>query len=88
MKKQKIMAGIAAGVLVASGLIAYFVFLRKPPAAEMSKIITSIPQFEKAGKTVFNFSALESPIFKSLNSYVQLPIVSEEKGRPNPFLPY
>lgn len=82
------MAAAAAAILVAAGLVVYFVFLRQPLALETSKVITSVPQFEKAGKTVLSLGVLESPIFKSLTSYVQLPIVSEEKGRTNPFLPY
>lgn len=88
MKKQKVMAAAAAGILVVAGLVVYFVFLRQPAAVETSKIIKVVPQFEKAGKTVLNLGVLESPIFKSLTSYVELPIVSEEKGRTNPFLPY
>ncbi|MEK7123407.1 MAG: hypothetical protein AAB851_00775 [Patescibacteria group bacterium] len=88
MKKQKVMAAAAAGILVVAGLVVYFVFLRQPAAPETSKIIKVVPQFEKAGKTFLNLGVLESPVFKSLNSYVELPIVSEEKGRANPFLSY
>lgn len=88
MKRQKLLVGLAVAILAAAGLVVYFVFLRQPLPVETSKIIKIVPQFEKAGKTTFNLAVLESPIFKSFKSYVELPVVSEEKGRINPFLPY
>ncbi len=90
-KRKKIMIwGGFALVLIALGVVFYFVFSRAIPKGAKKEAPTT-PLSEKLGKLEIKWDILEDKKFQDLESFTEPTAASlkiEEERRENPFLPF
>lgn len=91
-KRKKIMIwGGFALVLVALGVVFYFVFSKAIPKEAQQKEAPVTPLSEKLGKLEIKWDILENEKFQDLESFTEPTAASlkiEEERRENPFLPF
>ena len=103
-EKQRKLMFILIGVVLAALIVLYFSFMRpsqpeiiEEPGMIEEPAISSLPSPVVMGgilieditkKINFDIDFLEESYFQALKIYGEWPLSIEEKGRPNPFLPY
>lgn len=81
-KRQKYLILILVGVILLTFFVVWRGFLFKPKAV-LAPTISEPPEIE------INFQTLKSPLLKELQPYQEIePLLEEEMGRENPFIPY
>jgi hypothetical protein len=85
-KKQKYLIYIFILIIVATFLILWLGFFRKPQITP--EIVAPTGVSESWQKIEIDFKILENPLFQSLKDFEKIPPLEGAVGRENPFIPF